>query len=119
MRPLLCALLAAGALAAAETPRVALIVGNKEEATLAIVDPATGKVVTRAKTGEGPHEVAVSTDGKLAFVANYGTAQNPGSTISVIDLVAQKEREPVHLGPLRRPHGLAFANGKLYFTAEA
>ena len=119
MHRFLCVLLSAGVLAAAETPRTALIVGNKEEATLAIVDPNTGKVIARAKTGEGPHEVAVSSDGKLAFVANYGTAQNPGSTISVIDLVAQAEREPVHLGPLRRPHGLAFANGKLYFTAEA
>jgi YVTN family beta-propeller protein len=63
-----CAL--AGLLAAAETPTLALIVGNKEENLLAIVDPVSGKVVARVPTGEGPHEVAESADGKPAFVAN-------------------------------------------------
>jgi YVTN family beta-propeller protein len=48
---------------------------------------------------------------------NYGSGENPGRTISVIDLVAQKEHR-VDLGPLRRPHGMAFADGKAYFTAE-
>ena len=122
MRPFLWIVIlttAAGILPAADTPSPALIVGNKEENSLAIVDPGSGKVVGRVPTGEGPHEVAVSADGKLAFVANYGTAQNPGSTISVIDLVAQKEVRKVDLRPLGRPHGLAVSGGKVYFTAEA
>jgi YVTN family beta-propeller protein len=93
-----------------------LLVLNKE-GNLAIVDPASGQVVGRVPTGEGPHEVAASTDGKLAFVGNYG-AQTPGSTLSVIDLVAQKELHRVDLGPLRRPHGMFYAGGKVYFTAE-
>jgi len=122
MRLLHCAailLTLAGLLPAADTPALSLIVGNKEENSLAIVDPDSGKVVARMPTGEGPHEVAVSADGKLAFVANYGTAQAPGSTISVIDLVGQRELRKVNLSPLRRPHGLAVSGGKLYFTAEA
>ena len=113
------ALFSAALLGAAETPSPALLVLNKEDATLAIVDPASGKVVGRAPTGAGPHEVAASTDGKLAFVGNYGTGPAPGTTISVIDLVDQKELRKVDLGPLRRPHGMAFAEGKAYFTAEA
>jgi YVTN family beta-propeller protein len=123
MRLLSCAIvwiaLSSLALSAAETPAVALIVGNKEENSLAIVDPGSGKVIARVPTGEGPHEVAVSADGRLAFVANYGTAQKPGSTISIIDLVTQTEKGVVHLGALRRPHGLAVAGGKVYFTAES
>jgi YVTN family beta-propeller protein len=103
--------------AAAETPSTALLVLNKEEAVLAIVDPVSGKVVGRVPTGEGPHEMAVSPDGKFAFVGNYG-GRTPGSSISVIDLVAQKELRRVDLGALRRPHGIAFAEGKVYFTAE-
>jgi YVTN family beta-propeller protein len=103
--------------AAAETPSPALLVLNKEANELAIVDPTSQKVVARIPTGEGPHEVAVSSDGKLAFVGNYG-ARTPGSTLSVIDLVAQRELRRVDLGSLRRPHGVAFADGKLYFTAE-
>jgi YVTN family beta-propeller protein len=104
-------------LMAAETPSPALLVLNKDEATLSIVDPSTLKVVGHASTGEGPHEVASSSDGKLAFVGNYGS-KTPGSTISVIDLIGQKEIRRVDLGPLRRPHGMFFADGKLYFTAE-
>ena len=108
---------ASAALIAAETPSSALLVLNKEEATLSIVDPSTLKVVGHAATGEGPHEVAAAADGKLAFVGNYGS-QNPGSTISVIDLIGQKEIRRVDLGSLRRPHGMFFADGKVYFTAE-
>jgi YVTN family beta-propeller protein len=107
------------ALLAAETPSLTLLVGNKDENTLAFVDPVTGKVLGRVPTGEGPHEVAASSDGKLAFASNYGTGQNPGSTISVIDAVNMKEIRKVDVSPMRRPHGLFFANGKLYFTAEA
>ena len=110
------AILAMAATAAAQTPSPALLVLNKE-GTLAIVDPAARKVVGRVGTGEGPHEVAVSTDGKLAFTSNYGGAA-PGNSISVIDLAAQKELRRVDLGTLRRPHGLAFADSRLYFTAE-
>jgi YVTN family beta-propeller protein len=100
---------------AAETP--ALLVLNKDENALAIVDPVARKVLGRVPTGEGPHEVTASADGKFAFVANYG-ARNPGNTISVIDIAAQKELRRFDLGPLRRPHGIVFADGKVYFTAE-
>ena len=118
VRTLWLALLSA-AILAAETPSLTLLVGNKDENSLAFVDPATGKVLGRVPTGDGPHEVVASTDGKLAFVANYGTGSAPGSTISVIDAVNMKEVRKVDISPLRRPHGLFFANGKCYFTAEA
>jgi YVTN family beta-propeller protein len=110
-------LVVAGCLAAADTPSPALLVLNKE-GTLAIVDPSSRQVVGRVKTGDSPHEAAASTDGKLAFVSNYGTAQAPGNSLTVIDLAAQREIHRVDLGPLRRPHGLFFAGGKLYFTCE-
>jgi YVTN family beta-propeller protein len=114
---ILTAMLAAAAgQACAQVPSPALLVLNKE-GTLTTVDPATRKVVGHVTTGEGPHEVVASTDGKLAFASNYGSG-TPGNSISVIDLAAQKELHRVDLGPLRRPHGLAFADGKLYFTAE-
>jgi len=102
---------------AAQTPSPALLVLNKEDNSLSVVDPATLKTVAQISTGEGPHEIVASDDGKWAFIGNYG-ARIPGSTLSVIDLVAQKELHRVDLGALRRPHGLAFADGKLWFTAE-
>jgi len=114
--PVLLCLAAAATALAAELPNPALIVLVKGANELAIVDPATLKVVARIPVGEGPHEVALSADGKTAYVGNYG-ARAPGNSISIVDLVAQKERR-VDLGALRRPHGMVQSGGKIYFTAE-
>lgn len=97
--------------------RPTLLILNKNDATLALVDPATNSVIAKVPTGDGPHEVVASTDGRYAFVSNYG-AQTPGSTISMIDLAARKELRRIDVTPLSRPHGLAFYDGKLYFTSE-
>jgi YVTN family beta-propeller protein len=96
-----------------------LLVLNKEDADLAIVDPVSGSVIGKVPVGQGPHELVVSTDGKYAFASNYGTGPAPGQTISMIDIASQKELRRIDVAPLQRPHGLAFAAGKLYFTAEA
>src|ERR1039457_5580185 len=103
----------AAALQAADTPASALLVLEKEQNTLVIVDPASLTIVARVPVGSDPHEVAVSDDGKTAYISNYG-----GATIAVVDLTAQKPLAPIDLGALRAPHGLVFAGGKLYFTAE-
>jgi YVTN family beta-propeller protein len=91
---------------------------NKYEDSLAIVDPVTKKVLGKIPTGHIPHEVAVSADGKLAFTTNYGTAEKPGHTISVLDLVAKKPLRTIELGAVQRPHGIFLAENKIYFTAE-
>lgn len=101
---------------AAELPRPALLVLDKSRAEMMVVDPATLKVVGRAPTGEGPHEVVVTADGKSAVVANYG-AQTAGSSLSVIELSTLKE-ERIDLGALRRPHGIQEGGGKIWFTVE-
>lgn len=95
-----------------------LLVLNKEENSLVFIDPSTSKILGRVSTGEGPHELVLSTDGKLAFASNYGSAQSPGTSISIIDVPQRKELRRLELGALKRPHGLAFADGKLWFTAE-
>lgn len=110
-------LLAAG-LAGAQTPSPALLVLEKADNTLAIVDPSTLKIVGRVPAGPDPHEIEASPDGKLAYISNYGGSDSDLHTISVVDLAAQKALSPIDLGSLRSPHGLAFAGGKLYFTAE-
>ncbi len=118
---MLCVALATTALVsegtAAETPSPALLVLDKADRALAIVDPESGKVVARVGVGEGPHEVTVSADGKFAYVGNYGD-QTPGHTISVVDLPVQAELRRVDVAPLLRPHGMLFMDGKVYFTAE-
>jgi DNA-binding beta-propeller fold protein YncE len=97
--------------------RPVLVALNKADSTLAIIDPSTMKIVSKVPTGDSPHEVVLSGDGKTAFVANYG-AQTPGSSISVIDTTTGKETRRFDVSPLMRPHGLLVMGGKLYFTAE-
>jgi YVTN family beta-propeller protein len=94
-----------------------LLVLNKNEASLTILDPADLRVLGKVPVGDSPHEVVASADGKTAFVANYG-AQTPGSTLSVIDLETKKELRRVDLSPLMRPHGIQEIGGKIYFSAE-
>lgn len=104
--------------ASSQTPSPALLVLEKEDKALAIVDPATLKIVSRVPAGEDPHEVVVSTDGSQAYISNYGGFRTPQKTLSVVDLSSLKPLAPVDLGPLRAPHGLDFENDKVYFTAE-
>lgn len=104
-------------LAVMKTPKPALVVLSKDENELEIVDPKSLEVVAHVPTGPVPHEVAASADGKIAVATNYGAHQD-GSTISVIDLEAQKEIQRLELGDLRGPHGVVFFEGKAWFTAE-
>jgi DNA-binding beta-propeller fold protein YncE len=114
---LLGTLLASCVLRAEGTPSKALLVLAKTDNTLAIVDPANLHVVARMPSGPDPHEVVASADGKFAYISNYGGGAY--NTITVVDLVEQKTLPAVDLGPLRGPHGLDFAAGKVWFTAEA
>ncbi len=49
-----------------------LVITNKQDATASIISLGDGRTVATLPTGEGPHEVAVSPDGKLAVVTDYG-----------------------------------------------
>ena len=94
-----------------------LLVLNKNESNLAILDAATMKVLGKVPVGDSPHEVVIAADGKRAFVANYG-AQTPGSSISIIDLIGRKEIKRFDLGGFLRPHGIVEMDGNIYFTSE-
>lgn len=104
------------ALRAQDTPPNSVLALSKTDHTLAIVDPATLKVLAKVPVGDDPHEVIASTDGRTAYVSNYGYGRF--HTITAIDLVGQKPLATIDLGALVGPHGLAFADGKLWFTAE-
>ena len=66
--------------------------------------------------GDDPHEVVASADGRTAWVSNYGYGSL--HTLTSVDLVQGKAVQRIDLGPLAGPHGLAFAEGKTWFTAE-
>ena len=101
---------------AAETPQTALLILAKSDQAMFIVNPATQTIVAQLPAGPDPHEVISSTDGRFAYISNYGGGSF--NTITVVDLVNQKVLPVIELGPLRGPHGLTFIDGKLWFTAE-
>jgi YVTN family beta-propeller protein len=96
-----------------------LLVLNKSDNNVSLINVATKTVVATIPTGAGPHEVAVSPNGKLAVVANYGTQQAPGSSLTVIDVVGKKQLKTIDLGEYRRPHGIEWLRGnEIVVTAE-
>jgi len=113
---LVLTLLGATLLNAADTPQTMLLALAKTDQTLSIVDPVTLSVIAKIPSGPDPHEVIASTDGKVAYISNYGGGSF--NTITPVDLVQQKALPVIDLGALRGPHGLAFVAGKLWFTAE-
>src|ERR1051326_8172067 len=117
-KKLIVLVIAFDALVSAQRSSGRLLVLNKEDAAMVVVDPDSGAILGTVGVGFQPHELVASADGKLAFASNYGNGPQPGHTISMIDIAARKELRRVDTAPLMRPHGLAFAGGKLYFSAE-
>ena len=101
---------------AQSTPPRSLLALSKSDHILAIIDPVTLKVIAKLPVGPDPHEVIASSDGKTAYVSNSGNGRF--YELNVIDLIAQKTLPNIDIRPLIGPHGLMFADGKLWFTAE-
>src|SRR5688572_22573956 len=85
-----------------------LLVLNKSDNTVSLIDLTSKKAVATIPTGVGPHEVAVSPDGRMAVIANYGTGPQPGSTLTVIDVPTKTSVKTIDLGEYRRPHGVTW-----------
>lgn len=123
MRPQACLLaLSVGALLAAlptATHAQILIVGNKSDDTIDLIDLASGASVATIETGHAPHEVAVSPDGKIAIVTNYGDRETAGSSLTVVDLEARRSLRTIDTGRHTRPHGVEFiSSGTIAVTTE-
>jgi len=92
-------------------PTGTVIVSNMNDNTATIIDAATGKVLATLPTGEGPHEVAASHDGRWALVSNYGVRGKPGNSITVIDIGRLAVARTIELREDQRPHGMKFLPG--------
>jgi DNA-binding beta-propeller fold protein YncE len=99
--------------AAAQVPGLSgtVIVTNKTPATATIVDVASGATLATLPTGNGPHEIVISRDGRTAVVTDYGTGPQPGSSLTIIDVRALRVIRQLPLGEYRRPHGIVFLPG--------
>lgn len=97
--------------APSDLPDGLLLVANKPDATLRIIEPSTGAELARLPTGVGPHEIGVSPDGRLAVVTDYGQA-TPGTTLTVVDVGRREVARTLDLDSLRRPHGIRFLDDR-------
>src|SRR5579863_873567 len=115
-----------GASPASSASRGVLLVANKGDRTLGIIDPDPGKqVATVAENGNTGHEVIASPDGRTAYVPIYGDSGvgkpgSDGSNLVVIDIASRKVIGNVNFGHGVRPHCPLFGpkDGMLYVTTE-
>jgi DNA-binding beta-propeller fold protein YncE len=87
-----------------------LVVTNKSAATATALDVGSGRVLAILPTGDGPHEVALTSDGVTAIVTNYG-GRTAGSSLTVIDVPNLRVTRTVALGEHTRPHGIVVLPG--------
>jgi len=103
-----------------------LVVDQKGDRSLAIVDPVAGMVIADvAENGTTGHEVAGSPDGRLAFVPIYGNSGvgkpgTDGNNIVVVDMATHKIVGNIAFDHGVRPHCAVFGpkDGLLYVTTE-
>ena len=103
-----------------------LLVANKGNQTLGIVDPEAGREVAEVPEGGiTGHEVAASPGGQTAYVPIYGNSGvgrpgTDGRTMAVIDLASRRVVKTLDFHKPLRPHCAVFGpkNGLLYVTTE-
>lgn len=113
--PLVLSLLAGESGQAAQ----ALVIVNKSDDTASILDVSSGAVRATVPVGRGPHEAEVLANGKVVAVSNYGTRENAGRSVTLINLDQGQAVGTIDLGEGARPHGMSsLPNGQLLVTAE-
>lgn len=96
-----------------------LLVANKSEASVTLFALPEGKEVATLPTGDGPHEIAVSPNGTMAAITNYGIREDAGKSITLVDIERQQISKTIHLPAGSKPHGIIWLNAStLAVTAE-
>jgi DNA-binding beta-propeller fold protein YncE len=97
-----------------------VVVANQQSASASILN-VDGTTMKHVPVGNGPHEAAISPNGKIAVVTVYG-AQQAGNQLALIDLENDAVMRSIDLGRFTRPHGAAFignSNSLVAVTSES
>ena len=103
------------------TTQPTLVVLNKQENMVWLVDMASGKPRAKLPTGPNPHEVVVSPNQKLAAISNMGDGKPElGFTITVADVQTGKIAKTIDLKPNSLPHGIVWlSDSRLLYTSQS
>ncbi len=97
-----------------------VVVVNQQADTVTLVDLATMTAYRHVAVVGGPHEAAVSPDGKTVVVTNYNKpGVGPQKTLSVISLPSGDTVRTIDLGTYRAPHDVRWVDGsRVVCTSE-
>ena len=84
-----------------------LLVANKSADSMTRIDVASGQTIGSFATDPGPHEIEVDPAGQRAAISNYGSEDEPGETLTLVDLRTSSVTT-IDLAPRARPHGIAW-----------
>lgn len=91
---------------------------NSRNDTVSVIDVATKEVTARVPVGDYPTDIAVSPNGKKAYVTNSGNYHDPDNTVSVIDTETNTITTTVTVGIY--PRGVAVTpDGKKVYVTNA
>jgi len=98
-----------------------VIAVNQQSDTVSLIDIANMKVYKTVNVVGGPHEAAVSPDGKRVIVTNYHSrTSGPQKTLSLISLPEGEVIKTIDLGGFSHPHDVHWVNNyQVVCTVEA
>jgi YVTN family beta-propeller protein len=94
---------------------------NQQADTVTLIDLQTMQAYKHVQVVGGPHEAAVSPDGRRVLVTNYNKqGVGPQKTLSLISLPAGDVIKTIDLGEYRAPHDVRWVDGsRVVVTSEA
>ena len=127
VRPLFVVALASGIACAQQpvtnSPKLTgtVVVVNQQGDSVTLVDLATSTAYKTVTVVGGPHEAAVSPDGKRVVVTNYfKPGVGPQKTLSLVSLPDGDVLKTIDLGEYRMPHDVRWVDGsRVVCTSEA
>ena len=111
---------------APSSARGLLLVANKGDQTVSLIDPETGRQIATVKeSGITTHELTASPDGRTAYAPVYGDSGvgapgTDGRTLDFIDVASRRVIATLDFGRPVRPHCAVIGprDGLLYVTTE-
>jgi YVTN family beta-propeller protein len=83
-----------------------LVVALSGDHQALLLDPTNYKTLATLPVGVNPHDLVISRDGRLAYLAIMGSQQEPGHSVAVLDLQQRTVKATFDTAPYQRCHDL-------------